>query len=517
MEPEPVEERADDEIAGEPAGVGSGEAGVGEPRGAIGPGAGEAGAIGPGAGEPMAAIVEQIRLADEAWARGDRAGAVRAWRALLRAGGSEGARPDAVEIMLRVRLLPVAGNLAPLWLERPLDVAMQRCADLAYAEPGAGPNTPAAWCRVAMADYDLWMPDIAGADPGRVASDLVSLAGWAPADERVAAAGAARGSEGGSGSEENPFPGTWVLGWGVAVAPGAGAGVGLHFLHPDLGFQGMRLGFDTAVDTLGGFSLAGSFSERPSHRSLVVRASGGNLRGAVWGDGNGDADEGAAYAWQTAQGAAGFSSTYGRVSFAGGGEARWDHAVVYDPPGDVPDAAGGAAVGPWASLRWAGPVDVRIAGDVNGTQAGPAFALATAGVRVAIRGREEMAGQVVGRLIGQASTDGPFFRLPSAGGSTLLRGAPAGRYRGPLLVGAQVEYRHVIYGPVKTAAFIDTAWVSTWQAEPLVDDLHLSAGAGLRLVLPPADLNTTRIDVGVVPGLDGTVTWGVVVAWGEAF
>jgi hypothetical protein len=380
----------------------------------------------------------------------------------------------------------------------------------------SGLVSPSDWCRVAMADYDLWMPAIAGADPARVPGDLASLAGWAPADERVAAAGAAVGSAGRPVGSENPFPGTWVLGWGVAVAPGAGAGVGLHFLHPDLGFQGMRLGFDAAVDTLGGFSLAGSFSERPSHRSLVVRASGGNLRGAVWGDGNGDADEGAAYAWQTAQGAAGFSSTYGRVSFAGGGEARWDHAVVYDPPGALPDAAGGAAVGPWASVRWSGPIDVRLAGEVNGTQAGPAFALATAGVRVAIRGREEMAGQVVGRLIGQASTAGPFFRLPSAGGSTLLRGAPAGRYRGPLLVGAQVEYRHVIYGPVKTA-FIDTAWVSAWQAEPIGDDLHLSAGAGLRLVLPPADLNTTRIDVGVVPGLDGAFTWGVVVAWGEAF
>lgn len=457
---------------------------------------------------------ELTRAGDERWANGDRAGAVQIWRGQMRLPD---AYTDATKIMLRVRLLPVSGSLAPLWLERPLDTAMQRCADLAYADPGAGPNTPAAWCRVAMADYDLWMPDIAGADPARVAGDLASLAGWQPADERIARAGAAGGPEGGSGSEENPFPGTWVLGWGVAVAPGAGAGVGLHFLHPDVGFQGMRLGFDAAVDTLGGFSLAGSFSERPSHRSLVVRASGGNLRGAVWGDGNGDADEGAAYAWQTAQSAAGFSSTYGHLVLSGGGEGRWDHAVVYDPPGAVPDAGGGAAVGPWASVRWSGPIDVRLAGEVNGTQAGPAFALATAGVRVAIRGREERAGQVVGRVIGQASTEGPFFRLPSVGGSTLLRGAPAGRYRGPLLVGAQVEYRHVIYGPVKTAVFIDTAWVSAWQAEPSADDLHLSAGAGLRLVLPPADLNTTRIDVGVVPDFGGTVTWGVVVAWGEAF
>ncbi len=468
-------------------------------------------------GEPVAdhaggstvleADVEQIERGDAAWVRGERALAVRNWRGLL---GRTGSVADAVDVMLRVRLLPVSGNLGPLWLERPLDNAMGRCADLAYGDPGAGPDTPAAWCRVAMADYDLWMPTIAGADPTRVPADLATLAGWAPADQRIAAAAGRAAASG-----LNPFPGSWVLGWGLSVAPGSGAGVGLHFMHPDLGFRGDRLGLDGAVDTLGGFALGASFSQRSSHLALVARATGANLRGAVWGDD----DAAAVYAWQTAQVAAGFSSTLGRLVLAGGGEGRWDHASVglIDRP---PNTGGGFALGPWASLRWSGPLDVRVGGEVNGTQAGAGFALGSASVRGAIVGRGEhadRAGQAVARVLGEVSTDGPFFRLPSAGGSTLLRGAPSGRFRGPLLAGAQVEYRHVIYGPVGGVAFVDGAWVSDRAPSPFRDDAHVSFGAGVRLVLPPADLNTTRIDVGVVPAFDGTVTWGVVVAWGEAF
>lgn len=445
-----------------------------------------------------------IDAGDARWSAGDRAGAVQLWRGVSGPGSAQ--HSDATDIMLRVRLLPVSGNLGPLWLERPLDRAMQRCADLAYGEPAAQPDSPAAWCRVAMADYDLWMPTIAGADPRRVEGDLVMLKGWAPADARIAASTAARA----------PFPGTWVLGWGVSVVPGAGAGVGLHFVHPDVGFQGHRLALDGSVDTLGGFSVSGSFAERPSRRSLVARAVGANVRGTAWGAGRGDSP--AAYAWQTVQVAAGFASTFGRFSAAGGGEVRWDHASVGGDSGI--DASGGAAVGPWANVRWSGPVELRLAGEVNGTQAGPAFALVTGSVRGAVAGRGEhapRAGKVVARALGEVATDGPFYRLPSAGGSTLLRGAPAGRYRGPLLAGAQVEYRHVVYGPVYTAAFADAAWVSGWTPAPFLDDAHVSFGGGVRLVLPPGDLNTTRIDFGVVPGFDGTVSWGLVLGWGEAF
>lgn len=454
---------------------------------------------------PQAALdAAVIDAGDAKWRAGDRAGAVQLWRGL--SGRGAATHSDATEVMLRVRLLPVSGNLGPLWLEPPLDRAMQRCGDLAYAVSRPAPESPAAWCRVAMADYDVWMPAIAGADPRRVEGDLAMLRGWAPADARIAAAAAARA----------PFPGTWVLGWGVSVAPGAGAGVGLHFVHPDLGFEGHRLALDGSVDTLGGFSLSGSFAERPSRRSLVVRVAGGNLRGTAWGAGRGDTP--AAYAWQTVQGAAGFASTFGRLSVAGGGEARWDHAIVGGDSGI--DASGGAAVGPWANARWSGPVDLRLAGDVNGTQAGPAFAMVTGSVRGAVVGRGEhapRAGKVAWRALGEVATDGPFYRLPSAGGSTLLRGAPAGRYRGPVLAGAQVEYRHVVYGPVYAAAFADAAWVSGWTPAPFLDDAHVSFGGGARLVLPPGDLNTTRVDFGVVPGLDGTVSWGLVLGWGEAF
>jgi hypothetical protein len=102
-----------------------------------------------------------------------------------------------------------------------------------------------------------------------------------------------------------------------------------------------------------------------------------------------------------------------------------------------------------------------------------------------------------------APGEAAWFLRPGVGGTTLLRGLPAGRFRDEGLASAQVELRHPIVGPLHAAAFVDGAWC---------DAFHASAGAGLRLVLPPEADNTTRLDVGVSP--DG---WGVVLAFGEAF
>ena len=492
--------------------------------------------------------------ADRSWFAGDRSAAVHGWKRLLakpapqaapaptapqapQAQASTDLDGDALESMVRMRLLQVAGNLGPLWLEAPLDRALFACSGT--VDRGDRFGSPASWCRIADADYELWMPKIAGADPRRIPDEIGHLKGWAPADARLAKAAAASAPRAPGGTAElappaapiqNPWPGTWVLGWGFSVAPGAGVGVGLHFVHPDLGWEGHRLALDASGDTLGGFWLQAGFSERASPRSLVARAAGGNLRGAAW-DGP-DGDEAFGYALQTVQGSAGVSSTHDHWVLAGGAEARWDSV---DGGPDAP-APARTAVGPWASLRWSGPVDLRVSGDINGVQGAPPFALASVDVRRVsslqsgrASGRASI-GTIAARAVAQVATDGPFYRLPSAGGNTLLRGEPAGRYRGPLLAGLQVEYRRPLYGPIHAALFVDGAFVTDYKTGSMtgnktgsmtgsnsLERAHISAGGGVRLVLPPADVNVTRIDVGVAPHVDGTVSWGVVVGWGEAF
>ena len=500
----------------------------------------------PNAPNPNAHALDE---ADRSWFAGDRRAAVHGWKRLLtepapqaapaptapqapqapQAQASTDLGGDALEAMVRMRLLQVAGNLGPLWLEAPLDRALFACSGT--VDRGDRVGSPASWCRIADADYELWMPKIAGADPRRIPDEIGHLKGWAPADARLAKGAAASAPNAPGGTAElaapaarvqNPWPGTWVLGWGFSVAPGAGVGAGLHFVHPDLGWEGHRLALDASGDTLGGFWLQAGFSERASPRSLVARAAGGNLRGAAW-DGP-EGDEAFGYALHTVQGSAGVASTHGRWVLAGGGEARWDSV---DGGPDAP-APARPAVGPWASLRWSGPVDLRVSGDVNGVQGAPPFALGSVDVRRVsslqrggASGRARI-GTIAMRAVAQVATDGPFYRLPSAGGSTLLRGEPAGRYRGPLLAGLQVEYRRPLYGPIHAALFVDSAFVTDYKtgnmtgSDPL-QRVHISAGAGVRLVLPPADVNVTRVDVGVAPHVDGTVSWGVVVGWGEAF
>jgi hypothetical protein len=96
--------------------------------------------------------------------------------------------------------------------------------------------------------------------------------------------------------------------------------------------------------------------------------------------------------------------------------------------------------------------------------------------------------------------ESPFFRLPSAGGSTLLRGVPAGWYRARSMFATQVEFRRIVRDPLGLAVFADGAWTGEW---------HATAGVGMRLHL---DGHVTRLDVGWCPS-----SWGIVAAWGEAF
>ena len=84
-----------------------------------------------------------------------------------------------------------------------------------------------------------------------------------------------------------------------------------------------------------------------------------------------------------------------------------------------------------------------------------------------------------------------------------MRGEPAGRWRAPTLFALQAEARYPLLGPLEAAVFVDSARIDGW---------HATVGGGVRIVLPPEGMNTTRLDIGIGPG-----SWGLVVGWGEAF
>ena len=100
-------------------------------------------------------------------------------------------------------------------------------------------------------------------------------------------------------------------------------------------------------------------------------------------------------------------------------------------------------------------------------------------------------------------SEAPFWRLPSAGGGTVLRHGPIGRFRDRHLAAAVAEWRMALDRTVGAVVFVEGA---------LIDGLHAGAGVGLRLRLPPRPTNSLRLDVGVG---DGGV--GVSVGWGEMF
>lgn len=408
--------------------------------------------------------MDALSRGDLAWWTGDRPAAVAAWHEALDDG-------PAFEAMARIRLLRREGNLAPFWHEKKLDRALASC-----------PRTEEA-CRLAEADYLLFMPRFAGGDPARVEEVLAGLHTPGAEARRVAAGAAFSLLDGldldgmgqgivATGQRSPPDPGTWTLGVGIGAAPGAGAGLAVRFVHPDLG--GHRLDLAVAADTrFGGYVSAALLTRR----RLQVTAFGAHAVGDLY-----DGDTVATYTWWSARGSLGWAPRMGSAVLQVGGAARVDDGLVN--------------AGPYASASGSG---LRLWMDAG---MGDYDHL---GLGVDARGGLSVAGGTLAghMLVSVVPTDSPWFRLPSAGGQDLLRGLPAGRLRGPTLLGAQAEYRHPIWGPVHGAVFFDAA---------VVDAAAWTAGGGLRLVLPPERDNITRIDVGAGP--EG---WGVVVGWGEAF
>jgi hypothetical protein len=421
---------------------------------------------------------------DLLWWRGERPLAREEYRAVVEAA-DDSPEGRAAEAMARVRLLVLGGNLAPFVHEPKLDRALARC-----------PLTVAA-CRLAHADAELFLPAFTGADPARVAT-LLARDDTGPALARRVVAGEDRARLAGrddldgmglgiveTGLLRPPNPGGWVLNLGVGGAPGAGVGGLVRFVHPDMFGRAERLDLLVGGDSRGGAYVSTAYT-RPRAWQATLLAS--RAVGDVYVD-----DVAYVYEVATLRGTAAWLRALPGCSTQLGAGAR----------ADLYDDAWARVAGPFASVT-AGSATAwtRLSADVGlgdythasvttDTRLYPSLAGGTLAVRA---------------MATHVPTDGtPFYRLPGAGGTELLRGEAAGRYRGDTLFGGQAEYRHGIVGPLAGAAFVDTAWVDDW---------HATVGAGLRLVLPPAEANTTRLEVGWSPE---SGSWGVVAAWGEAF
>lgn len=456
---------------------------------------------------PTAAL-RALADGDLAWWREERGVATRAWRAALASSRGD-ATPTgrAAEAMARVRLLQVSGNLGPFVHEAPLRRALDDCP----------PSER--WCLVAAADFELFMPTFTGADPARVPSLFPPEAlGWGVARARVAMAtgqaalledrdpatldGQGRGFVERRGRRATT-PGTWTAGAGLTVVPGQGFGVNARFTHPDLGWRGHRLDLAGGIDTWGGWNLAAAF--RGNTRPILgAHTQAGHLAGLAWGESGPTL-----YHLDLAEVGAGLGAG-GHGVYAGVGvearaaRVREEHDSVelaLGRPEAWTETGWGGRVGPTGWLSFAGPREHLVLSAEAGAGAWRYLRL-----DAELRVTRPLAG---GTLTTRAATssvptpESPFHELPSAGGAKLLRGAPAGRWRDDALVAAQAEYRHPLVGPLYGEVFVDTA---------AVQGLHWTAGGGVQLRLPPEPLNVTRLELGVGPG-----TWGLVLAWGEAF
>lgn len=435
-------------------------------------------------GAPLSPSIADISIGDEAWWAGDRGEALTAWRRAL-AEVDTSAVGRAAEVMARVRLLQVTGNLAPFVHERRMSLALDACPT---SEP---------WCHIAAADVELFMPAFTGADPRRIPELLAGSPLVGPATARIAAATGDIGALAGLADAEldgmgrgilaqrrrlPPNPGTWVLGVGIGGAPGAGVGFLVRFVDPDLAWAQHRLELVASADTRGGFYIASGL--RTAGRTpLSFGLTGGRSIGDLWID---DAPQ--AWSLAYARGSAAINPHWSGVSLVVGASARVEASQ------DV-----GVTAGPYTALSLGDRDVLRVSAD----SAFGAYTHVLVGADW--RGQQPLAGGTLAlhTALTYVPTASPFWRLPSAGGSDVLRGLSAGRYRVHTLAIGQVEYRHVVIGPLYGAAFLDAAWA---------DGGHMTAGVGLRIVLPPDRENTTRLDFGAGP--EG---WGFVVAWGEAF
>lgn len=432
----------------------------------------------------MTPALSDISTGDLAWWSGDRQAAHAAWtQALLEVG--PGSEDIAATAMAHIRLLKMSGNIGPLIHEPPLQKALRDCPDTE------------AWCAIALADYHLWMPAFTGADPKRVPEILATCPLPGPVAARMALATGdlslleGRNLDGmGLGLQKYgrrpPDPGTWVLGVGLSATPGAGLGAQLRFEHPDLAWKEHHLSLQLGGDTRGGFVGAFRLILHEEKQKPMFYSSISHI--------NADIYRPEAQPYQLSSlvvgGGDGWGGNWG-ISL--GASTRWDSlngdTWQFNP-------------GPWLGLRGRITPDLNLSSSLESGLFSTFFLKTDTNLswKPSLWG-----GSIAARLdFATASTQTPFYRLPTAGGANLLRGLPAGRYRDVFLGSTQLEYRHPLVGPLRGDLFVDTAWVE--------GAFHHTEGAGFALVLPPDDLNVTRLQFGMGEG-----QWGLILAWGEIF
>ncbi len=450
--------------------------------------------------------LDALSAGDRARYADDRATAVARYREAIDSG------EPAAAAMAHLRMLSLSGNLGALVHGPAADEALARAE---------GP-----WGQLARADYHLLAPAFVGAEPERgqeLAEALLDALPGPAAARLYLATGEARWLEqlralppeerdglaeamAATGRRLPPDPGTWFLGLGLSGAPGQGLGGGLIFQNPDLGRERRALSLGAAATSRG--SLSGEVSlrgPRPLHAELSL--SGYHLVADRYTDG-----EPRAY---TQAGAAVRAGPGYRLSLGPGrADIRLAAQARVDDLGAGPEAVYGPVAGAsWSSLRGS-------RGERRGAAIGLSGDYAALGdyrsALISLDGRGfvgALGGALGGRLTwrGAPEPDTPFYRLPSAGGATFLRGAWAGRYRAERITSADIEQRWALGAALEAVIFADAAWVSE-QPRPEDAGLHYGSGLGLRLVMPPEALNIVRLDAAI-----GDSGWAVSAGWGEVF
>ena len=464
--------------------------------------------------------LDAVSAGDLARWEGDRPAAREAWRQAVASG-----EPEA-EVMARLRLLGVSGNLGSLVHGPKIDEALT--------------EVEGAWGWIAVADFHLLAPPPIGGDqeaavdaahealatlPGPAAARLY-LATRDPAWLEALRVATDRDGLGEAlvahDGDPAPDPGTWTLGVGAAGAPGAGVGGAVVFMHPDLATRGWQLNLHAAGTTRGTFDL-GVSGRTPTRAGVYGHfgASGGRTESDIYLS---DGSRLSTVLWHTSA-RAGPGWSWRDLKVWGGVVARWDRVpstLMYDTcrlaTVDCPPTSTLAGHGGYGGITW--DAATGWGADRRGWRATVSLGGAMPGLadyrhlswRAEAAGYVGLAGGVLaGRLLWrqELAEQAPLFRLPTAGGPDVHRGAWAGRYRADRIAALDVEQRWVLRGPWEGVIFFSGAWVPD---DTLIAGLHPGAGAGIRVILPPEEWNVVRLDVAVSDS-----GWGIYAGWGETF
>lgn len=115
-------------------------------------------------------------------------------------------------------------------------------------------------------------------------------------------------------------------------------------------------------------------------------------------------------------------------------------------------------------------------------------------------------------LLEATTGSAPFDQMVQIGSDTAMRGYTRGRYRDNNGMGAQAEYRSPFVRRFGVVAFVGAGSVAPTVGKLPEATVRPSYGAGLRILLFPAQRATIRIDYG-----RGSGSSGLYVALGEAF